>query len=118
MDFDDPTGLAQLDAMSATDLDGLGFGVARMRENGDVIAYNAWEPNMAGLSRERVLTRNFFADVAPCTNNYMVAERFLSEPELDATLDYVFTLRMKPTPVTLRLLRSAASRHMYLLVKR
>ncbi len=73
---------------------------------------------MAGLSKERVLTRNFFADVAPCTNNFMVAERFLSEPELDATLDYVFTLRMKPTPVTLRLLRSAASRHMYLLVKR
>ncbi len=41
MDFDDPTGLARLDAMSAAELDGLGFGVVRMRENGHVVAYNA-----------------------------------------------------------------------------
>ncbi|BCS33364.1 hypothetical protein TBR22_A25910 [Luteitalea sp. TBR-22] len=118
MNFDDPSVLAQLDALSAEELDTLDFGVIRMREGGDVEAYNACESRMAGLSRERVLARNFFSDVAPCTNNYLIAERFLSEPELDATLDYVFTLRMKPSPVTLRLLRSAASPYMYLLVKR
>jgi len=73
---------------------------------------------MAGLSRERVVGRNFFTSVAPCTNNFMVAERFMSEPELDVKMDYVFTLRMKPTPVKLRLLRSATAEHMYLLVKR
>ena len=99
-------------------LDELAFGVVRMRIGGEVVAYNAWESNMAGLSKERVLTRNFFADVAPCTNNYLVAERYLNEPKRDATLDYVFTLRMKPTAVKLRLLRSAAADHMYLLVKR
>jgi len=118
MDFEDTAGLAQLEAMSAQGLDGLAFGVVRTRADGEVVAYNAGESKMAGLSSDRVLGRNFFADVAPCTNNYLVAERFLGEPELDATLDYVFTLRMKPTPVTLRLLKSAAADHMYLLVKR
>ena len=118
MDFEDTAGLAQLEAMSAQALDELAFGVVRMRADGEVVAYNAWESKMAGLSRERVLARNFFAEVAPCTNNYLVAERFMSEPELDATLDYVFTLRMKPTAVRLRLLRSATADHMYLLVTR
>jgi photoactive yellow protein len=118
MDFENKAGLAQLEAMSAQGLDELPFGVVRMRADGEVVAYNAWESKMAGLSKERVLSRNFFSDVAPCTNNFMVAERFLTEPELDATLDYVFTLRMKPTPVKLRLLRSATADHMYLLVNR
>jgi len=118
MDFDDKTALAHLEAMSAQGLDELAFGVVRMRADGEVVAYNALESRMAGLSRERVLARNFFADVGPCMNNYMVSERFMSEPELDATLDYVFTLRMKPTPVKLRLLKSASADHMYLLVKR
>lgn len=118
MDFDATTALARLEAMSAQALDALEFGVVRMRLDGKVVAYNAFESKLAGLSKERVLARNFFADVAPCTNNYMVAERFMSEPELDATLDYVFTLRMKPTAVQLRLLRSANLEHMYLLVKR
>lgn len=118
MKFDDAAGLAQLEAMSAQALDELTFGVVRMRADGEVVAYNAFESKLAGLTKDRVLARNFFSDVAPCTNNYMVAERFLSEPELDATLDYIFTLRMMPTAVKLRLLRSANAEHMYLLVNR
>lgn len=118
MNFADVTGLVQLEAMSAPALDELAFGVVRMRADGEVVSYNAWESKMAGLSKERVLARNFFSEVAPCTNNFMIAERFMSEPELDATLDYVFTLRMKPTAVKLRLLRSATAEHMYLLVNR
>ena len=118
MDFSDTTGLAQLEAMSEQGLDELQFGVVRMRTNGEVVAYNLWESRMAGLSKERVLARNFFTEVAPCTNNYMVAERLMNEPELDAILDYVFTLRMKPTEVKLRLIKSVTSEHIYLLVKR
>lgn len=118
MNFDDATGLAQLEAISAQGLDQLTFGVVRMRTDGEVVNYNLWESNMAGLSKERVVARNFFSDVAPCTNNFLVAERFMHEPELDEMLDYVFTLRMKPTPVKLRLLKSASAEHMYLLVKR
>ena len=118
MNFEDTAGLTQLEVMSAQGLDELEFGVVRMRADGEVVAYNLWESTMAGLSKERVLARNFFSEVAPCTNNYLVAERFMTEPELDATLDYIFTLRMKPTAVKLRLLKSASADHMYLLVKR
>ena len=39
-------------------------------------------------------------------NNYLVAQRFIDEPEIDDTIDFVLTLRMRPTPVKLRLLKS------------
>lgn len=117
MNFDDTGCLAQLEAMSAQAFDELAFGVVRMRDDGEVVAYNTWESSMSGLSRDRVLGRIFFSDVAPCTNNYLVAKRFMREPELDATLDYIFTLRLKPVAVKLRLLRSVTAAHMYLLVQ-
>jgi len=116
--FDSPDALAWLEAASTQELDALPFGAIQMAARGLVTAYNAWESEKAGLSKDRVLQRNFFADVAPCMNNYLVAERFLAEPELDVMLDYILTLRMAPTPVRLRLLKSSAAQHMYLLVKR
>jgi hypothetical protein len=55
-------------------------------------------------------------------NNYLVAQRFEDAAAtgdlLDATIDYVLTLRMRPVKVKLRLLASAASAHRYVLVQR
>ncbi len=42
-----------------------------------------------------VLGRNFFAEVAPCTNNPLLAKRLLNGPEHGALLSCVFTQRMK-----------------------
>ena len=51
-------------------------------------------------------------------NNFMVAERFEIEPVLDAIMDYVFILMMRPIHVRLRLLEGPVRRFMYLLVER
>jgi hypothetical protein len=69
------------------------------------------------MSRDRVLGRHFFSEVAPCTNNYLVATRYEEEPALDEVIPYVFTLRMRPTPVELRLLKQPGAARMYLLVR-
>jgi len=98
--------------------DGLGFGLVGMQHDGTVVAYNQIEAKFSGIPATRVLERNFFVDVAPCTNNYMVSGRFESEPELDMTIDYVFTLKMRPTRVQLRLLRSESSPRQYLAIRR
>jgi|GEM_PF-625293 photoactive yellow protein len=116
--FDAPGMLAWLEGADAAALDALDFGVVRMAPDGTVLHYNLWESRMAGIGVERVLGRHFFSQVAPCTNNYLVAERFEAEPSLDAVIPYVFTLRMRPTPVRLRLLRGPAARHRYLLIER
>jgi photoactive yellow protein len=114
--FDDPHLLAQLESASPDDLDHLSFGLIVMDRRGDVVGYNTFESARAGIAPDRVLGRNFFESVGPCTNNYLVGQRFADEADLDAVLDFVFTLRMAPTPVRLRMLARAASDRQYLAV--
>ncbi len=49
------------------DIDHLPFGVIIVDRSGTILEYNTYESEMAGLTRERVVGRNFFRDVAPCT---------------------------------------------------
>ena len=116
--FSEPNLIDALELLSEAELDALDFGVIKMSADGRVVGYNRYESDAAGLSRERVLTRNFFTQVGPCTDNALVAGRFRDAIELDAQFDYVFTLRMKHTPVRLRLLKAARAASMYLLVQR
>ena len=51
-------------------------------------------------------------------NNFMVAQRFEDEPELDAIVPYVLTLRMRPTRVRLRLLAGDGAPLRYILIER
>jgi photoactive yellow protein len=115
--FGDADLLAELEAVTLQLIEHLGFGLIVMDRSGEVIAYNAHEARRAGLDRHRVLGRNFFTDVGPCTNNYLVAERFHESENLDEELDYVFTFRMAPTPVRLRLMARAGSGRQYLAVR-
>lgn len=107
-----------LESASAEDLDELPFGVVAMSLEGVVMAYNKSEGELSGLTPARVLGRHFFTAVAPCTNNYLIAQRFETEAEIDATIDYVFTLKMTPTPVRLRLLKRPGAQRSYILVER
>ena len=116
--FTDTDLLDRLDAMDDTALDALPFGVVAMSNDGTVTSYNLAESRLSGLTPANVVGRNFFSSVAPCTNNFLVAYRFETEPVLDAMIDYVFTLRIKPVAVKLRLLKQGARRRMYLAVER
>jgi photoactive yellow protein len=109
--------LRQLEKMNPTELDALDFGVVAMDLQGLVVHYNSAEARGAGLSPERVVGRHFFSAVAPCTNNYLVAQRFEAATELDEVIDYVFTLKMKPTNVKLRMLKSADLQRQFLAVR-
>jgi photoactive yellow protein len=106
----------QLLALSPAALDGLPYGVVQMDLAGTVTRYNATESRYSGLPAERVLGRHFFRQVAPCSNNRLVAGRF-DQAELDETIAYTFALRMKPVPVTLRMLRSGSLAVQFLLVR-
>ncbi len=84
--------LADLNAATRETLDALPFGVIGFAADGRVTVYNAFESAGAGLRAANVLGRHLFDEVAPCMNNFMVAQRFEDEATLDATLPYVLTL--------------------------
>ena len=119
--FDALSLLTQLDDLPDADLDRLDFGVIGFDENDNVTRYNAIESRMAGLSTQRVLGHGLFTVIAPCMNNYLVAQRFqdaqAAGQALDASIDYVFTFRMRPRKVRLRLLASPAAACRYVVVQ-
>jgi len=111
-----------LDASDQEQLDRLDFGVIGFDADSNVQRYNAFESQAAGLSPQRVIGEPLFTNVAPCLNNFLVAQRFEDAAEdgseLDDTIDYVLTLRMRPVKVKLRLLASAGGATRYVLVQR
>lgn len=109
---------AWLDRAEPVDLNALPFGVIGLSASGIVEIYNATEAGYARLTPESVLGQPFFLSVAQCMNNFMVAQRYEDEPELDAVIDYVLTFRMRPTPVRLRLIRRTDCTRRFLLIAR
>ena len=107
-----------LEEMGTEALDELPFGVIGFTQSTIVEVYNATESRLSGLARSTVLDAPFFDAVAQCMNNFMVAQRFEDEPELDAVIPFVLTLRMRPTRVRLRLLATAEVARRYILIER
>lgn len=120
--FSAPNVLDRLRHASDTQLDALQFGVIAFNTASEVKRYNEFESQAAGLSSQRVLNLPLFTVVAPCMNNFLVAQRYEDALEqeslLDATIPYVLTLRMEPVKVHLRLLANPVVPLRYLLVQR
>ena len=109
---------ADIEGLTDQELDVLPFGVIGLSADCLVEVYNQTESKLAGLSRNTVIGAHFFLTIAQCMNNFMVAQRFEDEAEIDDIIDYVLTLRMRPTPVRLRLLKAPSVSRRYLLIQR
>ena len=122
LSFSQPNLAEQLAALGDEGLDQLDFGVIGFDNETVVRRYNEFESKAAGLAPARVLGHDLFTVVAPCMNNFLVAQRFEDAIEsgaaLDATIDYVLTLRMRPVKVALRLLAAPGASMRYVLVQR
>ncbi|HET8798033.1 MAG TPA: photoactive yellow protein, partial [Thermoanaerobaculia bacterium] len=101
--------LEKIDRMSEAELDELPFGAIRLDRNGVILSYNMTESKLTGRRRERVIGRNFFTEVAPCTNVQSFAGRFregVAKGELHAIFPYRFDFEMAPRDVTVTLFYS------------
>jgi len=113
--FDSATILKWLDEQPNEILDSLNFGLVKMSKNGTVVFYNKAEELITGVKSENTIGKHFFTQVAPCTNNFLVAEKF-NNTYLDEQVQYIFTYITEPIPVQLRLLRGEGD-NQYMLVK-
>ena len=119
INFSDENLYTKLECLNTNALNEFDFGVVRMDPKGTVISYNKYEADLATLSQEEVIGKNFFTQIAPCTNNFLVAAKYLEAPEKrDKIISYIFTYRIKPTQVKLRLLVEPEMENQYLLVKK
>lgn len=104
--------IEQLTALSREVADAQPFGVVQVADDGTVRLYNRWESQLSGVPASSAEGRNFFTQVAPCTNNRLVLGKFkdgMQKGALDAEFNYTFTYKMKPTNVALRMYRHLAT---------
>ncbi len=96
-------------ASQGSAVDDLPFGVIIVDRSGTILEYNAYESEMTGLTRERVLGRNFFRDVAPCTAIREFEGRFdafLSSKDTSiAPFEFTFPFARGPERVTIVFVR-------------
>jgi photoactive yellow protein len=111
--------ISQLPAASKDFSNAQPFGIVKVSDDGTIQMYNNWEAEMAGVAVKDAEGKNFFTQVAPCTNNRLVHGKFkdgVAKGELDTEFNYTFTYRMKPTNVVLRLVRDARTKSNFVLV--
>ncbi|MDQ2858634.1 MAG: PAS domain-containing protein [Candidatus Eremiobacteraeota bacterium] len=108
--------------MSEEEIDDLPFGLISVDHDGNIEQYNSYESRMARLSKERVIGRNFFRDVAPCTAVHGFMGRFehFAHEDGDAaeSFDYAFPFSFGRQRVNITFLRSSKNRQIKILVNR
>jgi photoactive yellow protein len=106
---DDDGLLARLDEFDAAGLDLLPFGVIKLDGRGRVVLYSAGESRFSGRPAAAVVGRDFFRDVAPCTNQPAFRGRFLEGVRRGALDErFRFTFGFEPAPVRVEVRLRAA----------
>ena len=98
----------KLRAASDDELDDAPFGIIKVDDEGTVEFFNQYEAELSGMDPDDVVGRNFFTQVAPCTNNRLFRGRFkkgVRRGDLDETFTYTYTYKMRPTLVDVHLFR-------------
>lgn len=111
--------ISQIPSVDRSNADTQPFGIVQVDDTGVIKLYNRWESEMAGVPVASAEGRNFFTQVAPCTNNRLMFGKFkdgVAKGELDSEFNYTFTYKMKPTNVQIRLFRHAPSATNWVLV--
>lgn len=101
-------------------LDNAGFGVIKVDDEGIVEFFNKWESELSGVKKDEAEGRNFFTQVAPCTNNRLFRGRFkkgVRRGELDETFTYTYTYKMRPTLVEVHMYRDEEG-HNWIMVQK
>lgn len=110
-----------LDALDEAQLDDLRFGVICLDERGTILRYNLAEARLARLDRSKVVGRNFFRRVAPCTANAEFEGRFrafITSAEPRQTFTFVFDFKFGAQEVMVELVRPATPGRFYLCINR
>lgn len=107
-------------SISEVELDALPYGVIQLDSEGIIMRYNAYESGLSGLNKQKVLGKNFFKQVAPCTDVRQFYGRFrdgIAAGELHTTFRFHFAFPKRPCDVTIKLFYNNRDRTVWLLVQ-
>jgi photoactive yellow protein len=111
---------ARIDTMTSDELDQLPRGAMQLDTSGKILQYNLFEQRMANIRKKYAMGRNFFTEVAPCTDVKEFHGRFIegvSKKSLHETFRYHFPFSKNPVDVSITLHYSAISNTVWVFVR-
>ena len=88
--------LERADVLTESELDSLPVGMIQLDPSGKVLKFNQTESDLARVSKDDALGKNFFDEVAPCTKVQEFHGRFVEgvrNRNLHTVFDYEFRFR-------------------------
>ena len=110
-----------LGRMTEVEVNRLAFGAVQLDPTGKILTYNAAEAGITGRAASTVLGKNFFRDVAPCTNSPAfkgVFDEGVKAGKLNTIFEYVFDYNMAPTKVKIHMKKAMSGNNFWIFVKR
>lgn len=112
-----------LSHLSAAEIDSLPFGYIALAPDGTVRKYNRYEADLARKDPQEVLGKNFFREVAPCTQVREFEGRFREfaagdHPEPTLSFDFEFAFRHGAQKVRIGFVRSPLAQEVIVTVNR
>ena len=110
-----------LGTMSARDIDTLAFGAIQLDGKGTILQYNQAEGTITGRDPKAVIGKNFFTEVAPCTNTPAFKGTFdqgVRSGNLNTMFEYTFNYNMAPTKVKVHMKKALVGETFWIFVKR
>lgn len=100
--------LGRLGFLSREEADHASYGIIKVDKQGQILFINQYCCDLGGFEPEQAEGRDFFTEIAPCTNNRLFMGKFkdgMHEDLLDIEFNYTLTYKIRPTNVRVHLLR-------------
>jgi photoactive yellow protein len=114
--------LWRLADLTPAQLDELPLGAVVIDAAGTISAYNSYEANLSRLDQDRVIGRNFFRDIAPCTAVKEFEGRMRvfmrSKDRVSETFDYFFPFAHMPLDVSITFLKLPDKKSILIAIER
>ncbi len=110
-----------LSSIPAEQLDKLAFGAIQLDSSGKILQYNSTEGSITGRDPKAVIGKNFFTEIAPCTNTSAfrgVFDSGVKSGTLNTMIEYVFDYNMAPTKVKIHMKNALVGDSFWVFVKR
>ena len=112
--------MTDVESLTPAQLDALPFGAIQLDAEGTILQFNEYEANLSNRRAPETIGRNFFREVAPCTNVRDFHGRFVDgirSGEMNASFDFRFAFKQHPRDVRVTLFYSAPTNTMWVFVQ-
>jgi photoactive yellow protein len=110
----------KIDSLTTEELDSLPCGAIQLDTEGKILKFNDYESKLAQLSKESVIGKNFFKDIAPCTDVQEFYGRFkegVRNKQLNVKFRYHFAFKQNPRNVLVNLFYSEMTKTVWVFVQ-